>query len=313
MTTITTTDLSWSAAWSHTPVTSDSYDYINSKHSVASSTSESSSVFNSNSNNDEIVLSKEAQSYTNNNSSQITDTTNTIQEIYNALGEIISSSTTSDSEKWNAFAAADEIRAEYMENQGIDGLDLSFNQETENSTFMQKINSAYDDINNQKLDYTNKDTASNPLATKIINLWQTEVETVGKEAVGSSSFSINIQETTIHTDNGDVTSFQLSSNLTGHSDVTLESAPEGSAPGSVIDPHSSSSSSLGIQNLSVSGKTNDLNAELDKEIVEELFSSSDKKTVKSPKNTQPNTSASTNASTPTPSLTTQNPISGPLS
>lgn len=297
MTTITTTDLSWSATWSRNPATSDPSDYINSRHSVVSDTSKSSSIFNDDNNSDKIILSKKAQEYTNNNSSQITDTTNTIQEIYNSLGKIISSSTTSDSEKWNAFEVADELRSEYMDNNGINGLDLSFDQETENSPFMQKINAANDYIN------SGKDISANPLATKLFTLWGKESEILLKESYGSSSFSVNIQETTIHTDNGDINSFQLTSNFTSHSNIPLKTETS----------TSSTSASIGhnVQILSVTGKTSDLNAELDKEIVEELFSSSDKKTVKSPKNAQQNTS--TNTSTPTPSLTTQNPISGPLS
>lgn len=268
MTTITTTDLSWSATWSRNPATSDPSDYINSRHSVVSDTSKSSSIFNDDNNSDKIILSKEAQEYTNNNSSQITDTTNTIQEIYNSLGKIISSSTTSDSEKWNAFEAADELRSEYMDNNGINGLDLSFDQETENSPFMQKINATNDYIN------SGKDIAANPLATKLFNLWGKEGEILSKESYGSSSFSINIQETTIHTDSGDVTSFQLSSNFNSHSNIPLKTSHA-----STLDTSTSSTSaSIGnnVQILSVSGKTSDLNAELDKEIVEELFSSSDK-------------------------------------
>ena len=314
MTTITTTNLSWSATWSHTPATSDLLDYTNSKKAVVSNTSEESSVLNDNGE-DKIVLSKEAQNYTNTSSNIISDSTGTIQKIYNALGKIISSTTTSDAEKWNAFAVADEMRDEYMDNHGIYGLDLSFDQETENSPFMQKINAAYADLNNPEFHFNNEYTGSNPIATKILDLWQKEGTISGVVGwTGSSTLAINIQETTIQTDSGTITRFQLSSNLTGHSDLIerLDKTPNGRALNSENTPVSSSMG-LGIQNLSFSGGIKDLEAEFNKEIVEELFSSSDKKTIKTQTDTQKNTSEPTSSSNTLSSATSQNPISGPLS
>lgn len=313
MTTITTTDLSWSATWSRTPATSDLLDYTNDKRAVVSNTSEESSVLNDNGE-DKIVLSKEAQNYTNTSSDVISDSTGTIQKIYNALGKIISSTTTSDAEKWNAFAVADEMRYQYMANGGIYGLDFPFDQETENSPFMQKINAAYADINNPEFLFNNEYTGSNPIATKIIDLWEKEGAINASGSTGSSTLAINIQETTIQTDSGTITSFQLSSNLTGHSDLIerLDKTPNGRALNSENTPVSSSIG-LGIQNLSFSGGLKDLKAEFNKEIVEELFSSSDKKTIKTQTDTQKNTSEPTSSSNTLSSATSQNPISGPLS
>ena len=264
MTTITTTNLSWSATWSQTPATSDLLDYTNDRRAVVSNTSEESSVLNDNGE-DKIVLSKEAQNYTNTSSDVISDSTGTIQKIYNALGKIISSATTSDAEKWNAFAVADEMRDEDSDHGGIYGLVLPFDQETENSPFMQKINAAEADLNNKNLfvykqcdQYTgyNQYIGSDPTAKKIFDLWGKEGLIDGVlGASGSSTLAISIQETTIQTDSGTITSFQLSSNLTGHSDLfeRLDRTPNGRALNTENVPVSSSMG-LGIQNLSFSGE-----------------------------------------------------------
>lgn len=247
MTTITTTNLSWSVN-----------DSIGNIDTCVSNTLEQSSVFDDQKK-DTIQLSNTAQSVQERGDSVDGINGNgTIDKIYNALGQIISSSTTSDEEKWRAYESAFLMSSEmctngvYFPQQGSSYYNSPhclfnpwsphclFNQKVEDSPFMQKINATWQ-ILTDVLSYSafmydgstmvvallephcdeiegnlNSFNVS-PLEAKLLTL-QARVVGVDNNLLGaqSSSFSIDLQEKTIQTKNGTSTSFSLSTSATNN-------------------------------------------------------------------------------------------------
>ncbi|GAB6969087.1 hypothetical protein JCM25156A_31260 [Komagataeibacter kakiaceti JCM 25156] len=281
MTTVTTTNLSWSASWFQGAVPStDEKDQDPLQHgsAVVSDASESSGTTEG-SDPDAVSLSGEAATYLNTQSTQIGGSTSTIQKVYDTLAQIITNSSTSDVQKWAAYVTSDEMRSEIEAHGGnaANGIETAFDQETENTPFMQTINAGLQDISKRNLTYDDNQPVSIPMERSLLYLQQTEERTNEEEMWGSSSLSINIQETTIQTDAGAQTSFTLSSSFSGQENIlptdalpTLDTSTPTAVPSQPYNftPEGNTTSIVGhFDNM------DGMNAELEKEIVDELFAS----------------------------------------
>lgn len=245
---------------------------------VVSDTSESTGVADG-SGPDAVSLSSEATSYLNTQNTQIGGSTGTIQKIYDALAQVITSSSTSDAQKWAAYVTSDEMRSEIEAHGGdaANGIETAFDQETENTPFMQTINAGLQDISKRNLTYDDNQPVSIPLERSLLYLQQTEERANEKEMWGSSSLSINIQENTVKTDSGTQTSFTLSSSFSGQENIL----PTDSLP--TLSTSIPTVASSQPYNFTPEGNTTSIvghfdnmdgmNAALDKEIVDELFAS----------------------------------------
>lgn len=283
MTTVTTTSLSWSASWFQGTVPSDADDGqgpLQHGSAVVSDTSESSGVVDG-SDPDQVSLSSEAADYLNTQGTQIGGSagTGTIQKIYDTLAQVITSSSTSDAQKWAAYVTSDEMRFEIDAHGGSaeNGIETAFDQETANTSFMQTINAGLQDISKRNLTYDGQQPVSIPLERSLLYLQQREEQANEEEMWGSSSLSINIQENTVQTASGTQTSFTLSSSFSGEENVLPSSSlPTLNTSVATVDrsqpynftPQGNTTSIVGhFDNM------DGMNAELDREIVDELFAS----------------------------------------
>lgn len=277
MSTITTTNLSWSATWSQAPVMPDALNVViygrqalQHGSSVASSSSETSSAYDDTTG-DTVALSREAQAYVDTQGSGITEN-DTLSKIYDRIVEVISSSTTSDAEKWNAFVADQRLADEGSQRMWGGVTNVFCDSSAMATPYMQKIKAAYDDLGKNGM------IASNQMERDIEALIQEESEVNTDEMWGSSSLSINVQQITAQTDAGTVTSFSISSELSGK----MEYAP-GTGP-NTPNAQKISAEAFGLptsfsaydsdQVEKISGNKYDLKAEFEKEVVDELFGSS---------------------------------------
>ncbi|MBO1329396.1 hypothetical protein OQ496_13315 [Acetobacter suratthaniensis] len=277
MSTITTTNLSWSATWSQAPVTPNALNVsiygengvIQHGNSVVSSSSETSSA-DDDTTGDTLTLSQEAQTYIDTQSSGIT-ANSTLSKIYGAIVQVLGSSTASDSEKWNAFVADERLSMESARNDGIWGNINVFSDSSAMATpYMQKIKAAYDDLNK------NNNVASNQMEQDITGLFQENATADLSELWGNASLSLDVTQTTAKTDSGTVTSFSISSALSGKMEYAVGTGPniKQALVKTDVNTPTSFSSYNDIQTVTVSGNKNDLKAEFEKEIVDELFGSS---------------------------------------
>lgn len=278
MSTITTTNLSWSATWSQAPVMPDALNVsiygrdraLQHGNGVVSTSSETSSAYDDKTG-DTVALSQEAQTYIDTQGSGITENS-TLSKIYNTITDVISSSTTSDAEKWNAFVADQRLADEGSQRVWGGVINVFGDSSAMATPYMQKIKAAYDDLSKNGM------IASNQMERDIKGLIQEESEVNTDEMWGSASLSINVQQITAQTDSGNVTSFSISSELSGK----MEYAP-GTGPNtpdaqkvSVADSGLPTSFSAydSNQSVKISGNKYDLKADFEKEIVDELFGSS---------------------------------------
>jgi hypothetical protein len=282
MSTITTTNLSWSATWSQAPVMPDALNVViygrqalQHGNSIVSSSSETSSAYDDTTG-DTVALSREAQAYVDTQGSGITEN-DTLSKIYDRIVEVISSSTTSDAEKWNAFVADQRLADEGSQRMWGGVTNVFCDSSAMATPYMQKIKAAYDDLGKNGM------IASNQMERDIEALIQEESEVNTDEMWGSSSLSINVQQITAQTDAGTVTSFSISSELSGK----MEYAP-GTGP-NTPNAQKISAEAFGLpasfsaydsdQVVKISGNNYDLKAEFEKEVVDELFGSSDHKSM----------------------------------
>ena len=283
MATLTTTTLSWSASWFQTPSMADREAHAANGQStlhhgsaVVSTTDNNSSQYDD-ADGDTVALSDEAQTYISNTTTQFKDSTGTVQKIYDTLASIISSSNTSDAQKWAAYVTSDEMRFESQAHagSGADGLVTAFDQKTENTAFMKTINAALADIKTRNLQYDDQQPVSIPIERALLYLQQREQRAAEEEVWGSSSLSIHIQASTLQTGAGTETSFTLSSNFSGQEFLGLGNAYQ--------SPLAVDSSSSGPYNFSPSGNTTSIqasfgslgtkNAEREQDMIDELFAS----------------------------------------
>jgi hypothetical protein len=277
MSTITTTNLSWSATWSQAPVMPDALNVViygrqalQHGNSVVSSSSETSSAYDDKTG-DTVALSREAQTYIDTQSSGIAENS-TLSKIYGAIVQVLNSSTASDSEKWNAFVADQRLAMESARNDGIWGANINVFGDTEAmaTPYMQKIKAAYDDLD------SNNNIASNQMERNINGLFQQEAEADLDEIWGNSSLSVNVTQITAQTGSGNVTSFSISSELSGKMEYAVGTGPNIKQALVKTDVNSPTSFSAydSDQVVKISGNKYDLKAEFEKEVVDELFGSS---------------------------------------
>lgn len=283
MTTVTTTSLSWSASWFQGAVPSadeNGQDPLQHGSAVASDASESSGTDTGSAGTDALSLSSAAATYLSTQGTQIGGSTSTIQKVYDTLAQIITSSSTSDAQKWSAYVTSDEMRSEIEAHGGdaANGIETAFDQETENTPFMQTINAGLQDISSRHLTYDDNQAVSIPMERSLLYLQQTEERAQEEEAWGSSSLSINIQETTTQTASGSQTSFTLSSGFSGQENVlptdALQALDNTSTPS--VDTTQPYSFTPEGNTTAITGHFNSMdgiNAQLDREIVDELFAS----------------------------------------
>lgn len=306
MSTITTKNLSWSATWSQAPVMPDALNVaiygergvIQHGNSVVSNSSETSSAYDDTTG-DTLTLSQEAQTYIDTQSSGIT-ANSTLSKIYSAIVQVLGSSTTSDSEKWNAFVADERLSMESARNDGIWGNINVFSDSAAMATpYMQKIKAAYEDLDK------NNNVASNQMERDLKGLVQENATADLSELWGNASLSIDVTQTTAQTDSGTITSFSISSELSGKMEYAVGTGPNLKQPlvKTDVDAPTSFSSYDSVQTVKVSGNKNDLKAEFEKEIVEELFGSSSRKNTTSALKTGLTSEAKTTEPSVTASLT----------
>jgi hypothetical protein len=236
--------------------------------SVASSSSETSSAYDD-ATGDTVTLSQQAQAYVDTQSIGVPEDSN-LSKIYGAIVQVLGSPTASDSEKWSAFVADQRLSFETT----IWGANTNVFGDTAAmaTPYMQKIKAAYDDLNE------NNNVASSQMERDIKGLFAEEAAADLDGMWGSASLSINVQQITAQTDAGTVTSFSISSELSGK----MEYAP-GTGP-NTPNAQKISAEAFGLptsfsaydsdQVVKISGNKYDLKAEFEKEVVDELFGSS---------------------------------------
>ena len=296
MTTLTTSTLSWSASWFQTPSMADmeahaahAQSTLHHGSAVVSTTANNASQYDD-TDGDTVALSDEAQNYISNTTTQFQDSTGTVQKIYDTLASIISSSNTSDAQKWAAYVTSDEMRFEYEAHagSGADSLVTAFDQKTENTAFMKTINAALSDIKTRNLKYDDQQPVSIPIERSLLYLQQREQRAAEEEVWGSSSLSIHIQESTLQTEAGAETSFTLSSNFSGQEFFGLGNAYQSSP--------TATSSSSGSYNFTPSGNTTSIQAsfgpvstnraEREQDMIDQLFASPSQSTSSSDANSE---------------------------